>query len=118
VLQPINDVAVLLPVDLTLMNLVKDDGFGLKKVKDSAPEECLRWRVIAAGPGNFSSNGVLCPNPLRVGDVVIFASITNRALKEGYAHATELIDGQKYILCRGFDLTHMTIIVERTSTSA
>lgn len=112
-LSPTNDTVILVPVDPALMSLVKDERFGLK-ARDSGPEECLRWKVIAAGPGTLSSAGTPCPNPLNVGDVVILVSSTNSALREKYAKSTQLIDGQKYIICRGFDL-NVQLIVERTS---
>lgn len=114
-LQPLNDLAMISPVDPAALEISKSDGFGMKASKDVAPEEALRWRVVAAGPGNYSSAGMLIPNPLHVGDVLILANATNRGLRDSWAKVTELIDGQKFLLCRGFSGESMIIVVDRHS---
>jgi hypothetical protein len=112
-LQPLNDIAILVPRDLSLMELTKSDSFGMKAAKDAVPEECLRWKIIAAGPGNFSSAGILVPNPLHIGDTIIIGGVSNRSLRETWAKMIELLDGQKFLLCRGFATEKFLIVVDR-----
>jgi hypothetical protein len=52
-LQPLNDIAIIIPLDPSLLELQKADRFGLN-VREKTLEEYLRWRVIAAGPGVYS----------------------------------------------------------------
>jgi hypothetical protein len=57
-LTPLNDIAIIIPLNPSLLELQKADRFGLY-VREKTLEEYLRWRVIAAGPGVYSSTGLL-----------------------------------------------------------
>jgi hypothetical protein len=112
-LSPLNDLAVVVPVDPSLMEISKTDNFGLKSSKDTQPEEALKWRCVASGPGNYSSTGTLVPNPIHVGDVLVLGNASNRSLRENWAKATELLGGERYLLVRGFATNDMIVVVDR-----
>jgi hypothetical protein len=109
---PTNDTAIIQPLDPSTMDLNKAEGFGLKSTKADAPEEAIRWRVVQAGPGNYSSNGQLVPNPLRSGMTIVFLSVNNKTLRESWARSTQLLEGQRYLTIRGFASENPVAIVE------
>jgi co-chaperonin GroES (HSP10) len=79
-------------------------------------EEYLRWRVIAAGPGVYSSAGTICPNPLKVGDVVICMTWANQDIRERWDKVAELIHGQKCLAIRGFAPENYLVVVDHISS--
>ncbi len=107
-ISPLNDLAVIVPLDLSAMEISKPEGFGIK-VKADTPEEALRWKVIAVGPGVYSQHGDTIPNPLHVGDVIVIANVPSHDLRESWSKLTELLDGSKYMLVRAFSNDPMII---------
>jgi co-chaperonin GroES (HSP10) len=114
-LQPLNDIAIIIPLNPSLLELQKADRFGLN-VREKTLEEYLRWRVIAAGPGVYSSTGTICPNPLKVGDVVICMTWTNQDIRERWDKVAELIHGQKCLAVRGFATENYLVVVDHISS--
>lgn len=114
-LRPLNDIAIIVPLNPSLLELQKADRFGLN-VREKTLEEYLRWRVIAAGPGVYSSAGTICPNPLKVGDVVICMTWTNQDIRERWDKVAELIRGQKCLAVRGFAPENYLVIVDHIGT--
>ena len=108
-LQPLNDVSIIVPLNPSLLELQKSEAFGLN-VREKTLEDYLRWRVIAAGPGVYSSNGTICPNPLKVGDVVICTTWSNKDIRERWDKISELINGQKCLSIRGFGDNFLVVV--------
>lgn len=114
-LQPLNDVSIIVPLNPSLLELQKSEAFGLN-VREKTLDDYLLWRVIAAGPGVYSSNGTICPNPLKVGDVIICMTWSNKDIRERWDKVAESIHGQKCLAVRGFAPENYLVVVDHISS--
>ena len=53
-------------------------------IPDAAQEKTQIGKVLATGPGRYTSNGILIPVQLQVGDVVFFGKFSGIQAGEGF----------------------------------
>ena len=69
--------------------------YGNIVVPDLGKEKPLMGAIIASGPGLINLNGVLIPNTVEVGQIVIFPAFGGQKIT---------VDGDEYIVCKEQDL--------------
>jgi chaperonin GroES len=69
--------------------------YGNIVVPDLGKEKPLMGEIIASGPGLINLNGVLIPNTVEVGQVVIFPAFGGQKIT---------VDGNEYVVCKEQDL--------------
>jgi chaperonin GroES len=69
--------------------------YGNIVVPDLGKEKPLMGEIIASGPGLINLNGVLIPNTVEVGQIVIFPAFGGQKIT---------VDGDEYIVCKEQDL--------------
>jgi chaperonin GroES len=69
--------------------------YGNIVVPDLGKEKPLMGEIIASGPGLINLNGVLIPNTVEVGQIVIFPAFGGQKIT---------VDGEEYIVCKEQDL--------------
>jgi chaperonin GroES len=69
--------------------------YGNIVVPDLGKEKPLMGEIIASGPGLINLNGVLIPNTVEVGQIVIFPAFGGQKIT---------VDGNEYIVCKEQDL--------------
>jgi chaperonin GroES len=69
--------------------------YGNIVVPDLGKEKPLMGEIIASGPGLINLNGVLIPNTVEVGQIVIFPAFGGQKIT---------IDGEEYVVCKEQDL--------------
>ena len=69
--------------------------YGNIVVPDLGKEKPLMGEVLASGPGLINLNGVLIPNTVEVGQIVIFPSFGGQKIT---------VEGEEYVVCKEQDL--------------
>ena len=69
--------------------------YGNIVVPDLGKEKPLMGEIIASGPGLINLNGVLIPNTVEVGQIVIFPAFGGQKIT---------VDGDEYVVCKEQDL--------------
>jgi chaperonin GroES len=69
--------------------------YGNIVVPDLGKEKPLMGEIIASGPGLINLNGVLIPNTVEVGQIVIFPAFGGQKIT---------VDGEEYVVCKEQDL--------------
>ena len=69
--------------------------YGNIVVPDLGKEKPLMGEIIASGPGLINLNGVLIPNTMEVGQIVIFPAFGGQKIT---------VDGDEYVVCKEQDL--------------
>ena len=69
--------------------------YGNIVVPDLGKEKPLMGEIIASGPGLINLNGVLIPNTVEVGQIVIFPSFGGQKIT---------VEGEEYVVCKEQDL--------------
>jgi chaperonin GroES len=69
--------------------------YGNIVVPDLGKEKPLMGEIIASGPGLINLNGVLIPNTVEVGQIVIFPAFGGQKIT---------VDGNEYVVCKEQDL--------------
>jgi chaperonin GroES len=69
--------------------------YGNIVVPDLGKEKPLMGEIIASGPGIINLNGVLIPNTVEVGQIVIFPAFGGQKIT---------VDGDEYVVCKEQDL--------------
>lgn len=100
-LSPQQDLVLVEPVHPEDLIVQEDESLGIKN-KAQKPETPIEWRVVAAGPGTYSSNGTFMPNFLSPGDRFMFLSGRNRTYRDDWK-TRFVIDGRECFAFRAFD---------------
>ena len=69
--------------------------YGNIVVPDLGKEKPLMGEISASGPGLINLNGVLIPNTVEVGQIVIFPAFGGQKIT---------VDGDEYVVCKEQDL--------------
>ena len=69
--------------------------YGNIVVPDLGKEKPLMGEIIASGPGLINLNGVLIPNTVEVGQIVIFPAFGGQKIT---------VEGEEYVVCKEQDL--------------
>jgi chaperonin GroES len=69
--------------------------YGNIVVPDLGKEKPLMGEIITSGPGLINLNGVLIPNTVEVGQIVIFPAFGGQKIT---------VDGEEYVVCKEQDL--------------
>jgi chaperonin GroES len=69
--------------------------YGNIVVPDLGKEKPLMGEIIASGPGLINLNGVLIPNTVEVGQIVIFPAFGGQKIT---------VDSDEYVVCKEQDL--------------
>jgi chaperonin GroES len=69
--------------------------YGNIVVPDLGKEKPLMGEVLASGPGLINLNGVLIPNTVEVGQIVIFPAFGGQKIT---------VEGEEYVVCKEQDL--------------
>ena len=69
--------------------------YGNIVVPDLGKEKPLMGEVLASGPGLINLNGVLIPNTVEVGQIIIFPSFGGQKIT---------VEGEEYVVCKEQDL--------------
>jgi len=69
--------------------------YGNIVVPDLGKEKPLMGEILASGPGLINLNGVLIPNTVEVGQIVIFPAFGGQKIT---------VEGEEYVVCKEQDL--------------
>jgi len=95
---PIPEVDSCKPIDNRVL-VLQDAEQGVTKggiiIPDTAKERPIKGVVIAAGPGNYSTTGILIPSSVKAGDRVLYGK---------YGGTEVILDGITYLIMRDSDI--------------
>ena len=74
---------------------LEETMYGNIVVPDLGKEKPLMGEIIASGPGLINLNGVLIPNTVEVGQIIIFPAFGGQKIT---------VDGEEYVVCKEQDL--------------
>jgi len=100
-LSPQQDLVLIEPVHPENLIVQEDESLGIKN-KAQKPETPIEWRVVAAGPGTYSTDGTFIPNFLSPGDRFMFLNARNRTYRDDWKTRL-VIEGREYLALRVFD---------------